>query len=84
MKNEMCPKCGSSEIMAGLKVRDVGRNGHPLRVEVEEPEPVQYGIFWIPQTALGDLRAWVCSQCGYVELYINNLEELHKIYKLGK
>jgi predicted nucleic-acid-binding Zn-ribbon protein len=84
MKNGRCPKCGSTEIMADVTVRDVGDSGpYPLRVEVEEPEPAQHGLLWTPKNAAGDIRAWICSQCGYTELYTHNLEELHTIYKLG-
>ena len=37
MKNDKCPKCGSTEIMANVTVRDVGNSGpYPLRVEIEE------------------------------------------------
>jgi len=84
MKNGTCPKCASTEIMADVQVRDVGNSGpYPLRVEIEEPEPASHGLFWTPHNATGDLRAWICSQCGYTELYANNLEELHKLYRLN-
>jgi len=84
MKDGKCPKCGSSEIMADVKVRDVADNGpYPLRVEVEEPEPARHSLIWMPKQAMGDIRAWICSECGFTELYTNNLEELHQIYKLS-
>jgi len=82
MKTGTCPKCSSKEIMADVKVRDVGSSGpYPLRVEIEEPEPLKHSFLWTPQTATGDIRAWICSQCGFTELYTNNLEELYKIYQ---
>jgi hypothetical protein len=52
-------------------------------VEVEEPEPARHSLLWTPQSATGDVRAWICGQCGYTELYTSNLEELHNIYKLS-
>ena len=84
MKDNKCPKCGSSEIMADVMVLDVGENGpFPLRVRIEEPEPPKHGFIWMPKTAKGDIRAWICCQCGFTELYTNNLEELYQIYKLS-
>jgi len=80
MKNGTCPKCSSTEIMTDVKVCD---EPYPLRVEIEEPEPARHSLLWTPQSATGDVRAWVCSQCGYTELYTDNLEELHNIYKLS-
>ena len=85
MKNGTCPKCSSMEIMTNVKVRDVGNSGpYPLQVEIEEPEPARHSLLWTPQIATGDVRAWICSQCGYTELYTTNLEELHNIYKLSR
>lgn len=85
MKNDPCPKCNSTEIMADVTVRDVGHAGpYPLRVEVVEPEPAQHGFIWTPKSATGDIRAWICVQCGYTELYTGNLDKLYEIYKLGK
>lgn len=84
MKDGTCPKCSSTEIMTNVKVRDVGSGGpYPLRVEIEEPEPARHNLLWTPQSAIGDVRAWICSQCGYTELYTGNLEELHTIYNLS-
>jgi len=85
MKNNKCPKCGSNEIIADAKVRDVGNAGpYPLRVEIEEPEPSNRGFLWTPKSAAGDIRAWICARCGFTELYTNNLEELYKVYKMGQ
>ncbi len=85
MKNGACPKCGSNKIMADVTVMDVGNSGpYPLRVEIEEPEPAERSFLWTPRSATGNIRAWICCQCGFTELYTNNLEELYNIYKLGK
>jgi len=84
MKDGKCPKCGSTAIMQDVKVRDVGGSGpYPLRAETEAPEPPNSNFLWTPETATGDIRAWICSQCGFTELYTNNLAELYKIYQLG-
>ena len=85
MKQGKCPKCNSAEIMADITVRDVGNSGpYPLRAAIQEPEPPRHGPFWVPKEAKGDLRAWICSQCGYTEIYTNNLDELYKLYKLTR
>jgi predicted nucleic-acid-binding Zn-ribbon protein len=82
MKKGKCPKCGSKEIMAGVEVRDDGRSSsHPLRVVVEEPEPPKHGSVWVQPLSTGDVLAWICGNCGYTELYTNNLGELLRSYK---
>ena len=84
IKDGKCPNCGSRDVMAGVEVRDDGKNGsHPLRVVVEEPEPVKHGRIWVQNQSTGDLRAWICAQCGYTELYTNNLGGLYESYKKG-
>ncbi|MFT3892502.1 MAG: hypothetical protein QM730_12775 [Anaerolineales bacterium] len=83
MKNEICPKCGSNEIMKDLKIPDKGHLGaeFKLQVVVTEPEPVTAASLWMTDGASGQVRAWVCSQCGFTELYTDNLENLYKKYK---
>lgn len=83
MKNGTCPKCDSTEIMKGLKVPDKGPLGSEfaLRVVVTEPEPAKAASLWMTDGASGELRAWICSQCGFTELYTDNLEKLYKKYK---
>ena len=84
MRSGVCPKCGSSDVMTGVEVRDDGRNGsHPLRVVVEEPEPAHHGTIWIQGQSTGEVRAWICAGCGYTELYTDNLPALMKSYRLG-
>jgi predicted nucleic-acid-binding Zn-ribbon protein len=86
MKDGICPKCSSKEIMANVKVRDWAyRNPkHPLHVAIDEPEPADKGMFWIGDGASGEVQAWICSQCGYTELYTDNLEKLYETYKKYK
>jgi len=82
MKTGTCPKCDSNEIMANITVHDVGNSGpYPLRAAIQEPEPAKHGPFWLPKEAKGDLRAWICSQCGYTEIYTSNLAEMYALYK---
>ncbi len=82
MKSGSCPKCGSKAVMANIEVRDDGRSSsHPLRVVVQEPEPAKHGAIWIEGQSTGDVHAWICSNCGYTELYTDNLAELRKSYQ---
>ncbi len=82
MKNGRCPNCGSKVVMAGVEVRDDGKSStHPLRVVIEEPEPVKHGRVWVQPESIGELRAWICATCGYTELYTNNLGGLYESYK---
>lgn len=85
MKDGSCPKCGSRDVLAGVEVRDDGRNGsHPLRVMVEEPEPASHGAIWVQPRAVGEVHAWICATCGYTEMYTDNLAELLKSYRKGR
>ena len=84
MKDGSCPKCASKDVMAGVEVRDDGRNGsHPLLVVVEEPEPSKHAAIWIQAQSTGELQAWICASCGYTELYTDNLAALWKSYRKG-
>jgi len=82
MKNGTCPKCGSQAVMADVEVRDVGGTGpYTLRVAIQEPEPPKHGLLWTPEDITGEVHAWICTKCGYTELYTNNLEDLYQMYK---
>jgi hypothetical protein len=71
--------------MAGVEVRDDGRSSsHPLRVVIEEPEPVKHGRVWVQGQSTGEVRAWICTACGYTELYTNNLGGLYESYKKSR
>ena len=86
MKDGKCPKCGSAKIMATLNVRDKGHLNRPYvsRVVVDEPRLQGAGVSWIGDGASGEVRVWVCSQCGYTEFYTDNLEKMYEKYKQYK
>ncbi len=82
MKNGRCPKCGSKEVMANVEVRDDGRSSsHLLRVVVAEPEPSKHAAIWVQPQAEGEIHAWICANCGYTELYADNLRDLYGAYR---
>ncbi|MBN1638837.1 MAG: hypothetical protein JW866_07710 [Ignavibacteriales bacterium] len=66
MKKGKCPKCGSSNIYEGTKVKMKGGS---------------HGSNSIPITSwsAAPLDNYVCIDCGYVESYIANKEKLEKI-----
>ena len=62
-----CPKCGSSDIITDAKAIDRVDNG-PLSVATfRKPDAV---VFKGQLTTT--LSAWVCADCGYLELYADN------------
>ncbi|WP_405146296.1 hypothetical protein OG589_04105 [Sphaerisporangium sp. NBC_01403] len=82
MRSDLCSKCGSPHVMAGVEVRDHARNGSlPLSVRVEEPEPPDHGFVWKQGSSTGTVRAWICASCGYTELYTDNLAALYESYR---
>ncbi|MBB2747938.1 UNVERIFIED_ORG: ribosomal protein S27AE [Microbispora rosea subsp. rosea] len=84
MRDNICPKCSSGAVMAGVEVRDRGPNGpQPLRVRVEEPLPAKVPFFHVQGEALGTIRAWICASCGFTELYTDNLNALYEAYRKG-
>jgi len=44
----------------------------------------KHGRIWVQEQSTGDLRAWICVNCGYTELYTNNLEQLYESYKKSR
>ncbi len=84
MRDNLCPKCGSGAVMAGLEILDHGRTGpRPLTVHVTEPEPPDHGFIWTEVDTKSQVRAWVCAACGYTELYTDNLGALYESYRKG-
>ena len=71
MKNGRCPNCGSKVVMAGVEVRDDGKSStHPLRVVIEEPEPVKHGRVWVqPRINRGAARLDLRNLWLYRALY---------------
>ncbi|HUQ34529.1 MAG TPA: hypothetical protein VM095_20580 [Pyrinomonadaceae bacterium] len=80
MRNNLCPKCNSSEIIPGVEVRDYDASSYrELSVAVQLPRPA--GAFIHKGSESSNLRAWVCGQCGFTELYAPNFQSLLNAYK---
>jgi predicted nucleic-acid-binding Zn-ribbon protein len=80
MRNNLCPKCSSSEIIPGVEVRDYDAGSYrELTIHVRLPRPAGALIHKGSETS--NLRARVCGQCGYTELYAPNFAALLNAHK---
>jgi len=68
LKANACPKCGSTEIYAGVDV-------YP------KSGPFTSNSIPISLTSIAALDNYVCAACGYVESYIADAEKLKEIQK---
>ena len=57
--------------------------GCPRRVYINEPEPPNHGLIWKQGQSSGIVRATICANGGYPDLYPDNLAALDKRYKLS-
>jgi hypothetical protein len=62
-------------------MRIVDRAGHMIRLGVKVFEHPEALVFKGAHAA--DLRSRVCGECGYVELYVENPQELYSAYLEG-
>jgi len=70
-RTNKCPKCGSSDVIADAKAIDKGDNGHLTVATFRKPGAV---VFKGQVTTT--LSAWVCADCGYLELYADDPKKL--------
>ena len=77
MKNtNTCPKCGSIEIIADAKAIDRDQGGMHLGEQFTvatfgKPEALVF-----KEKRMTTVSAWVCGQCGYMELYADSPSSL--------
>ena len=67
----VCPKCGSSQILENARLLERGENNWRRDLEVTVYEKPEALLFKGRHT--GVLRAWICTGCGYTELYCPDL-----------
>ena len=79
MKDGVCPKCNSREIIEKLPVNEYGDYNYQIPLALEVHAKPQAMIF--KDTAKSRLYAWVCVKCGYVELYTEYPKELLEAYR---
>ena len=76
----VCAKCGSSRIMQKIPVQPYeqgtlsgGNNSLAVRL-------TRRGFLGISAPVFGDITARICANCGYTELFTDNLNELWETY----
>ena len=81
-----CPNCGSSEIIADLKLLtdDTVSGGMPLFAKLEEPAPEKKPFMWMADEVKIDFHAAVCGACGYTQIYTKDFAELLYIVNIVK
>ncbi len=82
-ETDVCAKCRSAQVMPKVRIMDRGHYsgdaGDLTLVLYEDPEAL---IF--KGTHEGSLSARVCGACGYVELFLQNPQELYAVYQDAK
>jgi predicted nucleic-acid-binding Zn-ribbon protein len=75
MATSTCTKCGSTRIIPDADITDLSSAG-PIAVCVNaNPEAILF-----KGTHTGYLKAWICGDCGYTELYVDKANELYEAY----
>lgn len=75
MKNGTCPKCNSRVIIRDKPIPDRGHLNLIAGFLSLSIKGKSTG--WLANhIATGELRAWICGECGYTEFYITNFKEL--------
>jgi hypothetical protein len=77
MPGETCPRCQSREMIPGVRIID--QMGHSIRLGVSVDEKPDALVFKGAHTET--LRVRICATCGNVELYVDNPQELYRVYQ---
>ena len=70
MLDGICPKCGSQEVYSGASMPNKSGNYGANTI------PIKGGKFLVSAAPLDN---YVCAQCGYVESYISDQQQLDEI-----
>lgn len=74
MQKGTCPKCGSHRMIKNKPITDKGHYNMPAALSLAVPGK---RTSWLSRdVATGEIRAWICGECGYTELYTTNFKEL--------
>ena len=81
IRSGICPKCGSAKIVPKRRL-------YPDKREIGEVQVIQYerpeSLWDFGSQAVSTIRAWICGECGYTELYATNYQELYAVYQKAK
>jgi len=78
-QSQSCPKCESRRLwrIDEFAAEEGGGPPAPLRAVVRRVDPDKPGFFGKPGTyTAGYVDAYVCTQCGYTELWTRGFDEL--------
>jgi predicted nucleic-acid-binding Zn-ribbon protein len=73
-RTNKCPKCGSSDVIGDAKAIDRYEYGAQAELSVATFRKPQAFLFKGKKTT--SLSAWVCADCGFVELYADSPREI--------
>jgi predicted nucleic-acid-binding Zn-ribbon protein len=79
LKVEQCAKCGSSSVIQRAMVVDKvsaagAEENFTVRVDAD-PSAMMF-----KKSTRSPVHAWICAQCGYIELYADNPGELYQAF----
>jgi hypothetical protein len=75
--NKKCHICQSDKIMPEVRIMDQGQfSDHKLKVGIDTRPQAALLKGWVQ----AELRAWICGDCGHVELYVDKPQDLYKAY----
>jgi predicted nucleic-acid-binding Zn-ribbon protein len=66
-RTNKCPKCGSSDVITNAKAIDRADNGALSVSTFRKPDALL-----LKGQLTTTLSAWVCADCGYLELYADD------------
>jgi hypothetical protein len=72
-----CSVCGSAKMIPNVQVVDTNENvSRDLQARVaQKPEALVF-----KEHVYRPLRAWICGDCGHVELFVPNPQGLYEAY----
>ena len=72
-----CHVCQSDKIMADVQIMDQGQySDNKLKVGIDTKPQAILLKGWVQ----AQLKAWICGDCGHVELYVDKPQDLYKAY----
>jgi hypothetical protein len=75
--NNKCHLCQSDKIVPDVQIMDQGMNSdQKLKVSIDSKPQAIVFKGWVQ----AELRAWICGDCGHVELYVHKPQDLYKAY----
>jgi predicted nucleic-acid-binding Zn-ribbon protein len=83
MKNGICPKCDSRDIIPDVRVIDRTGDGNIAKDLTAQLYEKPYALLFKGAKSYA-IRAWICGACGYTELYTEIPKELFSMYKTNQ